>query len=95
MLTGFVDEKKSMSFPIVKGTLMDTAEETKRRPIAMSSGFFSGLASAAIFLKEDEPASSLRKACAILFHTDSFGGVGGSGVTSGGGVAGVGEVEDA
>jgi len=42
-----------MSFPIVNGTLIDTAEDVNSRPIAMSSGLLSGLAKAMIFLNEE------------------------------------------
>jgi len=47
-LTGLGDAKKSISLPIVKGTLIDTADESSRRPMAISKGFRSGLASANI-----------------------------------------------
>jgi hypothetical protein len=91
-LTGFVDEKKSMSLPTVNGTLIETADETKSRPTAMSSGFFSGLARDIIFLNDDDPVSSLRKAWDSLFHRDSFNSV--VGVASrGSGVVGAVEVE--
>ena len=43
---GVVDAKKSISFPIVKGMLIDTAEETKRSPMAVRRGFCSGFARA-------------------------------------------------
>ena len=52
-LTGLVDEKKSISFPIVKGILRDTEEETSKRPIATSNGFRSILARDRIFLNEE------------------------------------------
>ena len=42
-----------MSFPIVNGTLIDTVLETRSKPIAMPSGFFSGRARAAILRNED------------------------------------------
>jgi len=38
---------------MVNGMLMDTEDETKRRPTAIIKGFRSCLASEAIFLKED------------------------------------------
>lgn len=43
-----------MSFPTVRGTVMATEEETKRRHMARRRGFFSGLASA-MTLRRDEP----------------------------------------
>jgi hypothetical protein len=47
------DEKKSINFPTVNGTLMDTLEDNSRSPIAISSGFRSGLARDTIFLNEE------------------------------------------
>lgn len=44
------DEKKSMSFPIVNGTSMDTELETRSNPIAYVNCFFSGLANSISFL---------------------------------------------
>ena len=78
-LTGPVDEKKSMSFPMVKGTLMETAEDTKSNPTAMSKGFRSGFASATILLKDDFPCESLLNACDNLDQTEGFGVEPGSG----------------
>lgn len=51
VLTGLVDEKKSINLPMVKGILIDTAEEINNSPMAMSSGFLSGLARAKILRK--------------------------------------------
>jgi hypothetical protein len=51
--TGVAEEKKSMSFPMVNGMLMDTDEETKSRPIAAAKGLRSGFASETIFLNDD------------------------------------------
>lgn len=45
--------KKSMSFPTVKGTLIDIVEDRVKRLTAMISGFLSGLASATILLKDE------------------------------------------
>ena len=46
-------EKKSINLPIVKGTLMETADDMSSNPIAIVSGFHSGLARATIFRKDD------------------------------------------
>ena len=51
--TGLDEEKKSINLPMVKGTLIDTVEETNNSPIAMSNGFFSGLAKAKILRKDE------------------------------------------
>jgi hypothetical protein len=48
-------EKKSISFPILSGTSMETEEETRRRPTAMLRAFFSGIASSASFATDDSP----------------------------------------
>jgi hypothetical protein len=48
-----VEEKKSINLPMVKGILIDTAEEINNSPMAMSKGFLSGLARAKILRKED------------------------------------------
>ena len=40
---------------------MDTAEERSKRPMAISNGLRSGLASATIFLSEEVPWGPLRK----------------------------------
>jgi hypothetical protein len=53
------EEKKSISLPTVKGTLIDTAEEINNSPIAMDSGFLSGLARAKILRKEDTLCGAL------------------------------------
>jgi len=53
ILTGFVVEKKSINLPMVKGTLMETADDMSSNPIAIVSGFHSGLARATIFRKDD------------------------------------------
>ncbi|KAG6857745.1 hypothetical protein H0H87_004161 [Tephrocybe sp. NHM501043] len=47
------DEKKSINFPIVKGMLMDTEDETKSSPMAMRRGFRSGFARDTIFRNDD------------------------------------------
>lgn len=46
-------EKKSINLPIVKGTVIETADEARRRPMAASKGFVSGFARATIFRKEE------------------------------------------
>ena len=51
--TGLAEEKKSMSLPMVNGMLMDTDEETKRRPFAVAKGLRSGFASETILLNDD------------------------------------------
>jgi hypothetical protein len=51
--TGVVAEKKSMIFPMVKGMLMDTDEDTSSNPTAANRGFRSGFASIIIFRNED------------------------------------------
>jgi hypothetical protein len=48
-----VDEKKSINFPIVNGTLMDTEDDTSSRLTACNRGFLSGFARDIIFGKED------------------------------------------
>ncbi len=53
-----------MSFPIVNGTLIDTVLDTRSRPIAIPSGFFSGSAREAILRNED----------ALLPDSCAFGG---------------------
>ena len=64
-----------MSFPIVNGTLIETELETRSRPIAMPSGFFSGSARAAILRNED---ALLPDSCAFegrkRLHIDLLGG---------------------
>jgi hypothetical protein len=52
-ISGFVEEKKSINFPIVNGTLIATEEDTSNKPTASSRGFFSCLASATIFRNEE------------------------------------------
>jgi hypothetical protein len=47
------EEKKSINFPMVKGILIDTAEEINNSPTAMNNGFLSGLARAKILRKEE------------------------------------------
>lgn len=59
MLTGLVVEKKSISLPIVNGTLMETADDASRRPIASVSGFHSGLAKSTILRNDDPLGDSL------------------------------------
>jgi hypothetical protein len=44
---------------MVKGMLMDTEDETKSKPIAIDSGFRSGLARATIFRNEDAVGGAL------------------------------------
>lgn len=51
--TGLVVAKKSISFPIVKGTLIETEDETSSSPMAVRRGFFSGLARATTLRKDD------------------------------------------
>lgn len=53
MLTGLSVEKKSMSLPIVNGTLIETADDPRSRPIASVNGFHSGLARTSIFRKDE------------------------------------------
>lgn len=53
VLTGLVVVKKSMSLPMVKGTLMDTALDTMSSPMAIPRGLRSGLAREMILRKED------------------------------------------
>jgi hypothetical protein len=48
-----VVEKKSINFPIVKGMLIDTEDETNSNPTAMSSGFRSGRARETIFQSDE------------------------------------------
>ena len=52
-LTGFSVEKKSINLPMVKGTLIETADEVSNNPIAIVSGFHSGFARATIFRTDD------------------------------------------
>jgi hypothetical protein len=58
--TGVEEEKKSISFPMVKGMLIDTEDETKSNPIAIPSGFRSGFAKPTIF-RSEEVVSGARK----------------------------------
>lgn len=63
-IVGLGEQKKSISLPIVNGTLIDTADDRKSRPMAMSRGFFSGLARDTIFRNDDDelvPSSALPK----------------------------------
>ena len=53
ILTGLDEEKKSINFPMVKGILIDTAEEINKSPMAMNNDFLSGLARAKILRKEE------------------------------------------
>ena len=50
-----------MSFPTVRGMVMETEEETKRRHIARKSGFFSGFASATTLRKDEAESGEDRK----------------------------------
>ena len=63
-----------MSFPIVNGTLIETALDTMSNPIAIPRGFFSGRASATILRKED---ALLPDSCALdgssRLHIDLLG----------------------
>lgn len=99
ILTGFVDEKKSMSFPMVNGTLMETAEDTRRSPTAMSKGLRSGLARATILLNDDFPCASFLNAWESLNQIEGLGFDSGwepevvSDSGGSGGVLGAGEVE--
>ena len=65
--------KKSMSRPMVKGTLMETALETMSRPMAIPSGLRSGFARARILRKEE---ALLVVSCASAgrnrLHSDFF-----------------------
>ena len=45
--------KKSISLPIVNGTLIDTALDIMSSPIAAPNGFFSGIARETILRKEE------------------------------------------
>ncbi len=93
-LTGFAFEKKSMSFPMVNGTLIDTALDTMSKPIAIPSGFFSGTASETILRNDDAVlAESCVSAGRNRFHMDVFGGGGVGGLLCVAGVAG-GEGDD-
>lgn len=84
---------------MVNGTLIETPEDTKSNPTAMSKGFRSGFASATILLKDDFPCGSFLSACDTLDQTEGFGVEPGSGpeVAPDSGVfdavSGVGEVE--
>lgn len=85
ILTGFAVEKKSINLPIVKGTLMETADDMSSNPIAIVSGFHSGFARAAIFRKDD----ALCGAFVAIFagrsrvRSDRFSFVGAGGVGGG------------
>jgi hypothetical protein len=70
------DEKKSINFPIVKGTLMDTEDDTSSKPMACSSGFLSGFARDMILRKEDAlwGASGRLKDDGSLESIDDFSG---------------------
>ena len=59
--TGLVEEKKSMSFPIANGMLIDTEDETRSNPMAVMRGLRSGFAKASIFWNDDALAGSLEK----------------------------------
>ena len=72
--TGVGLVKKSMSLPIVNGTLMETALDTMSSPMAIPRGLRSGLASAMIFRKEDALlVVSWASAGTNLLHSDFFG----------------------
>lgn len=78
--TGLVVEKKSISLPIVNGTLMETADETNSSPIAWNSGFRSGFAKATIFRNEEADCGDFLKAeVSVRDKTEGFGGVAGPG----------------
>ena len=64
ILTGLDEEKKSINFPMVKGILIDTAEEINRSPMAMNNDFLSGLARAKILRKEETFCGVLLRICA-------------------------------
>lgn len=51
--TGSVVEKKSINFPIVKGMLIETDDDTSSKPMAMSKGLRSGFAREIIFLNDE------------------------------------------
>lgn len=67
--TGFVVEKKSISFPIVNGILIETEDETSNNPIAMSNGFRSGFAREMIFRNDEAVSGDFLKSD----RTDGFG----------------------
>ena len=67
-----------MSFPTVKGMLIETEDETSNKPTANVRGFFSGLAKATIFRNDDAPWLSFAVTARIRDHNDGFG-VGGVG----------------
>ena len=82
-LTGDEDAKKSMSFPIVNGMLIETLDETNNRPIAVANGLRSGLARATTLRNEEEDFESESVAGRNLDRTDRFGGVGALGDLAG------------
>lgn len=59
--TGAEAEKKSISFPMVNGILIDTEDDTNSKPIAANKGFFSGRARATILRKEDAVVGAAEK----------------------------------
>ena len=67
-----------MSFPTVNGMLIETEDETSNKPMANVRGFFSGLAKATIFRKDDALWLSFAVTASIRDHIEGFG-VGGVG----------------
>ena len=55
------EEKKSINFPIVKGILMETEDETSSSPTAMSNGFRSGCARETIFQNDEADLGAFLK----------------------------------
>lgn len=72
--TGVVEEKKSISFPIVKGILMETEDETRSSPTAKSSGFRSGRARETIFQSDEtDLVDLLKRGSDLKVQPDCFG----------------------
>ena len=59
-LTTFVEEKKSINLPTVKGMLIETEEDTRSNPIAASKGFFSGFARDTILPNDDALSEAVK-----------------------------------
>jgi hypothetical protein len=62
-----------MSFPTVKGMLIETEDETSNKPTANERGFFSGFAKAAIFRNDDALWFSFAVTETIRDHNEGFG----------------------
>lgn len=72
-------EKKSISFPIVKGILMETDDDTSSNPTAMSNGFRSGWASETIFQSDEADLGDfLKTEIDLKDQPDRFGEVAGT-----------------